>query len=64
MSDPQGIRARGYRYYCGDGRCMWMHPLEKEDGRPHWIDCTDMSDDEFAAFLEAGGDKVTAEVKQ
>lgn len=43
------LREQGFRFVRReDGAFTWTHPLEK---RPTDFDCTDMSDDEFAAFM-------------
>ena len=41
------------RYYCCDERCRWMIPEECEQFYPGWIDCTDMNDEEFLAYVKS-----------
>lgn len=45
---PSGLRAEGFRYVYQDGQFVWRHPLEVKPGA---VDCSDMDDDEFTAFV-------------
>lgn len=45
---PLSLREQGFRFVFRNGRGQWLHPLEVQF---HDVDCTDMDDDEFAAFL-------------
>jgi hypothetical protein len=42
------LREQGYRFIYRDGQSAWVHPLEVQFDD---IDCTDMDDDEYAAFV-------------
>lgn len=43
----------GKRFYVSPcrKRDLWLTIYEKEQCYPDWVDCTDMPDDEFEAFL-------------
>jgi hypothetical protein len=42
------LQEQGFRFICRDGACNWMHPAEVQ---PNDVDCTDMDEDEFEAFV-------------
>lgn len=48
------LRDQGFGFYASPSRQQyrWMHPTDKAMFYGDWIDCTDMNDDEFAAFVE------------
>ena len=43
----------GCRFYANPERTeyRWLHPLEQPIFQPGWIDCTDMTDTQFEAFV-------------
>jgi len=48
-----GTNANGCQYYASPdrGEYRWLHPLEQPLNYPGWIDCSDMDDAEFEAFV-------------
>jgi hypothetical protein len=51
------------RFYCSPVgvECRWMAPAYKDRTRPEWVDMTDVSMDELAAFvMDRLGDTTTA----
>jgi len=48
------LQEQGFRFYASPDRnkYRWIHPDEKAAHYEDWIDCTDMSDDELAAFTK------------
>lgn len=47
-----GLRGQGFRLVYRVGTYMWVHPVYMHDGD---IDCTDMDDAEFEAFVRKHG---------
>lgn len=49
------LKSQGYRFMVSQDRkeSDWIHQLEVAN-RPGWIDCTDMDDAEFDAFMAEG----------
>lgn len=49
------LRSQGFRYCASPDRqdWRWIHPAEFAAFFAGWTDCTDMSDDEFVAFIAA-----------
>jgi hypothetical protein len=47
------LKDKEYRYMVNpDGPgSTWVHPAEVQLCSPSWVDCTDMSDAEFYAFI-------------
>lgn len=50
------LREQGYRFMVSRDRkhAEWLHPLEVSESGVDWVDCTDMNDAEFDAFMAAG----------
>ena len=44
------LRAQGFRFIKRGADFKWIHPAEVQ---PSDVDCSDMSDDDFAAFVAA-----------
>ena len=42
------LREQGFRYIKRGAEFMWVHPADLQAGD---TDCTDMNDEEFAAFV-------------
>ncbi len=42
------LREQGFRYIKRGEEFMWVHPADLQASD---VDCTDMNDDEFAAFV-------------
>lgn len=50
------LKEEGFRFmYIGDGEYEWIHETRIED---EFIDCTDMTDDEFDNFVFAEQEKI------
>ena len=50
------LREQGFRFMVSPDRkqANWVHPVDVAINCPDWIDCTEMSDDEFDAFMSIG----------
>lgn len=46
------LQDQGFRFVCRDGKFDWTHPAE---ALPSDVDCTDMDDATFEAFVIATG---------
>lgn len=44
------LAQQGFRFIARQGAFKWIHPA---DVQPTDVDCSDMNDDEFAAFVAA-----------
>ena len=47
------LRDQGFRFCLSPDKqqARWLHPTEKAQRHPDWIDATDMSADELEAFI-------------
>jgi hypothetical protein len=47
------LQDHGFRFMVNQDRkgCDWIHPAEVSLKAADWIDCTDMNDAEFDAFM-------------
>lgn len=50
------LASEGFRFCASPDRSVfrWIPPAERAAPYPDWIDCTDMDDAQFEAFVTAG----------
>lgn len=45
------------RYYCAGGECIWLDPLLADNSYSNWVDCTSITREELADFVDSKRDR-------